>query len=242
MGRKLFYIFTVLLFSLSTASAVNETKLPFPIKGGTTSDGIKVTEPLIDGFLIMESTKELNVIERKTKATMTFNVTVPDGKVAVLEYKVFIMLMKEAGIKVKSPKLYFTARMDDKVVGKHENNKSMIIDANSEVIRITSGKEHTITLEANFTASSNAQYCTMQGGIKTMYIHVHHFGESRLVRQPICGQPGETNSKCKVCGIDSTVYIAPQYKEHSLKKSATTKNSCLSNVGSVTICDGNRTQ
>ena len=237
MGRKLFYIFTVLLFSLSTASAVNETKLPFPIKGGTTSDGIKVTEPLIDGFLIMENTKELNVIERKTKATMTFNVTVPDGKVAVLEYKVFIMLMKEAGVKVKSPKLYFTARMDDKVVGKHENNKSMIIDANSEVIRITSGKEHTITLEANFTASSNAQYCTMQGGIKTMYIHVHHFGESRLVRQPICGQPGETNSKCKVCGIDSTVYIAPQYKEHSLKKSSTTKNSCLSNVGSVTICE-----
>ena len=168
MGRKLFYIFTVLLFSLSTASAVNETKLLFPIKGGTTSDGIKVTEPLIDGFLIMENTKELNVIERKTKATMTFNVTVPDGKVAVLEYKVFIMLMKEAGVKVKSPKLYFTARMDDKVVGKHENNKSMIIDANSEVIRITSGKEHTITLEANFTASSNAQYCTMQGGIKTI--------------------------------------------------------------------------
>lgn len=237
MGRKLFYIFTVLLFSLSTASAVNETKLPFPVKGGTTSDGIVVSEPLIDGFLIMENTKELNVIEQKTKATMTFNVTVPDGKVAVLEYKVFIMLMKEAGIKVKKPKLYFTATMDDKVVGKHETNKTMVIDANSEIIRIPSGKRHTITLEASFTATSNAQYCTMQGGIKTMYIHVHHFGEPRVVREPICGKPGEINSKCKVCGIDSTTYIAPKYSDHSLKVNATTQNSCLSNVGKLTFCE-----
>ena len=237
MGRKFFYILTVLLFSLSTASADNGTKQPFPVKGGTTSDGIVITKPLIDGFLIMENTKELNVIEQKSKATMTFDVTVPDGKVAVLEYKVFIMLMKEAGIKVKKAKLYFTATMDDKVVGKLENNKSMIIDANAEVIRIPSGKKHTITLEANFTASTNAQYCTMQGGIKTMYIHVHHFGEPRIVRQPICGQAGEINSKCMVCGIDSTSKIPPQYAEHILKKSGSTQNSCLSNMGALTICE-----
>ena len=230
MGRKFFYIFTVLLFSLSTASADN--RQPFPFKGGTTSDGIVVSEPQIDGFLIVEDTKELNVIKGKKKAMMTFSVTIPDGKVAALEYKAFIRLMKAKGATVKNPKLYFTARMDGEITKYHEDTQTHKIDVNSEVIRIPKGK-HNIVLEASFTAEK----CAMVGGIKSMFIHVHDFAEPIPLRQAICGKAGANISKCIVCGISDTINIAPKYSDHSLKKSATASKSCMSNMGSLTICE-----
>ncbi len=229
MGRKFFYILTVLLFYLSTANAAGTVnKHVFPIQGGTTSDGIVVSEPVLDGFKMTK--KKLNVIEQRKKASMIFTVTVPDGKVAVLNYKVFIKLKKKTGAVVTSSSITFSAKMDDKIVKFHPETTE--VQYNSEYITIPSG-EHHITLEATY----QADFCKMTGTVSSMYIHVHDFSEPKLVRQPICGQEGVTNAKCLVCGLDSTIYTSPKYKTHSLVKSATTKTSCLSNMGSVEKCE-----
>jgi hypothetical protein len=92
MGRKFFYILTVLLFSLSISSFGYGIKKPFLWQGGTTKDGIVISEPQLDGFLVNGTNSGLSVVEKKKKATMIFDVMIPNGKVADLEYKVFIKL------------------------------------------------------------------------------------------------------------------------------------------------------
>ena len=70
MGKKFFYILTVLLFSLSTASADDYTRTLFPMDGGTTSDGIIISTPMLDGFDMMNENNELNATTFKQKATL----------------------------------------------------------------------------------------------------------------------------------------------------------------------------
>ena len=229
MGRKFFYILTVLLFSLSISSFGYGIKKPFLFNGGTTSDGIVISTPEIDGFQITEK-GGLTIVEKTKKATMIFSVIVPNGKMATLEYNVFIKLMVEEGKTAgRSRIIKFTAKKDK--IAKTSQGKNLL-DINSDIITLEAGK-HYITLEASYTA----QNCIMAGGINAMYIHVHDFSETRLLREPICGQRGEKEAKCAVCGIDSTIYLPPKYKEHSLKESSTTNTSCLSNMGKLRICE-----
>lgn len=229
MGRKFFYILTVLLFSLSISSFGYGIKKPFLFNGGTTSDGIVISTPEIDGFQITEK-GGLTIVEQTKKATMIFSVIVPNGKMATLEYNVFIKLMVEEDKKPgRSRIIKFTAKKDK--IAKTSEGKNLL-DINSDIITLPAGK-HYITLEASYSA----QNCIMAGGINAMYIHVHDFSETRLLREPICGQRGEKEAKCAVCGIDSTIYLPPKYKEHSLKESSTTNTSCLSNMGKLRICE-----
>ena len=60
MGKKFFYILTVLLFSISAANADDATKTLFPMDGGTTSDGIIISKPTIDGFEITATSNKIN--------------------------------------------------------------------------------------------------------------------------------------------------------------------------------------
>ena len=230
MGRKFIYILTVLLFSLSTNSFGYGIKKPFLWKGGTTKDGIVISEPKMDGFLVNGAKTGLTVVQEKQKTTMVFDVMVPNGKVAELEYKVLILLSSDEDEVTADTKLFFNTKLDNNTVRHHEDTEK--IRFNSEIVRIPSGK-HTITMEASYEAKG----CIMVGGINAMYIHVHDFSEVRLLRQPICGQRGVNNSKCTVCGMDSTIYLPPQYKAHSLKESSTTNTSCLSNMGKLRICE-----
>ena len=229
MGRKFFYIVTVLLFSLSTASA-DEEKQPFPMKGGTTSDGIIVSEPLMNGFQSTEDNR-LNVVKKNMKADVIFDIIVPDGKEAALEYSVLIKLLKpNKGFRVINPKIFFDSKHDGQLGRHYEANSK--IDFTSEVIPLRAGK-NTITLEASFKADG----CIMSGGIKSIYIHVHKFSDPVIVREPICGVPGKSTSKCVICGFGRSSQIPPKYQTHSLITSGTTKTSCLSNMGSLSICE-----
>lgn len=229
MGRKFFYILTVLLFSLSISSFGYGIKKPFLFNGGTTSDGIVISTPEIDGFQMTDK-GGLTIVEQTKKATMIFSVIVPNGKMATLEYNVFIKLMVEEGKTAgRSRIIKFTAKKDKIAKTSQDRN---LLDINSDIITLEAGK-HYITLEASYSALN----CIMAGGINAMYIHVHDFSETRLLREPICGQRGEKEAKCAVCGIDSTIYLPPKYKEHSLKESSTTNTSCLSNMGKLRICE-----
>lgn len=235
MGKKFFYILTVLLFSLSTASADDYTRTLFPMDGGTTSDGIIISTPVLDGFDMMNENNELNATTFRQKATLSFFVTVPDGKVASIEYQLFIKLRNIPGFKPGNYKIVYNAKIDGKTAAfRDADNKTLNSDA--ERLRILTGKHH-VSMEVSFTTKKNQNKCTMSGGIQNMYIHVHRFNEPLLLSEPICGQPGTNKCKCLVCGLDSVIKISPKYAEHSLKESSQTQKSCLSNMGKMSICE-----
>ena len=230
MGRKFIYILTVLLFTLSTSSFGYGYKKLFLWNGGTTKDGIVISKPDLSGFLVNGNKTGINVVTETKAATMIFDVVVPNGKVAELEYKVFLQLVTKEKILTGSRKITITTQLDGKSAKYHQGTNK--IEFNSEILRIPSGK-HTITINAEYKADK----CSMWGGIKAMYIHVHDFSEPRLIREPICGQRGVNNSKCTVCGLDSTIYLPPKHTTHSLKESSSTATSCLSNMGKIHVCE-----
>ena len=113
MGRKFIYILTVLLFSLSINSFGYGIKKPFLWKGGTTKDGIVISEPKMDGFLVNGAKTGLTVVQEKQKTTMVFDVMVPNGKVAELEYKVLILLSSDEDEVTADTKLFFNTTLDN---------------------------------------------------------------------------------------------------------------------------------
>ena len=235
MGKRIFYILTVLLFSISTASADNATKTLFPMDGGTTSDGIIISKPTIDGFQIMAKSNKLNAEKCRKKASMTFAITVPDGKVASIDFKLLITLAKTERVPTGNTQIFFSVKVDNQRAISHQSEKGKI-DYSLQKFRIPSGLHH-VVIEAHFTAAQNDDKVTMKGGVQNMYVHVHQFAEPVLLCEAICGQSGMTNSQCEICGLDSVVIIAPKYEDHKLIKNSQTKNSCLSNLGSLTTCE-----
>lgn len=235
MGKKFFYILTVLMFSISAASADEPTKTLFPMDGGTTSDGIIISMPTIDGFQIMAKDNKINAEKLRKKASMTFTITVPDGKVASIDFKLLLTLAKTENVPIGKTQMFFSVRVDDQQVISHQTEKGKF-NYNLQKFTVPSGP-HKVSIEAQFTASKNEDKVSMKGGFQNMYVHVHHFTEPVLLCEAICGQTGKTTTQCVVCGLSNEVNIAPKYEDHLLIKNAQTKNSCLSNLGSLTTCE-----
>ena len=126
MGKKFFYILTVLLFSISAANADDATKTLFPMDGGTTSDGIIISKPQIDGFEITATSNKINAERCRKKASMTFAITVPDGKVASIDFKLLLTLKKIEDVPIGSTQLFFSVKVDDKSVISHQREKGKI--------------------------------------------------------------------------------------------------------------------
>ena len=235
MGKKFFYILTVLMFSISAASADEPTKTLFPMDGGTTSDGIIISTPTIDGFQIMAKDNKINAERLRKKASMTFYITVPDGKVASIDFKLLLTLAKTENVSIGKTQMFFSVRVDNQSVISHQSEKGKI-NYSLQKFTIPSGS-HNVSIEAQFTATKNDDKVTMKGGVQNMYVHVHQFSEPVLICEAICGQSGKTKTQCVVCGLSNETNIAPQYEDHLLIKNAQTKNSCLSNLGSLTTCE-----
>ena len=235
MGKKFFYILTVLLFAISAANADDATKTLFPMDGGTTSDGIIINKPQIDGFEIMPTSNKIDAERCRKKASMTFTITVPDGKVASIDFKLLLTLKKTENVPIGNTQLFFSVKVDDKSVISHQSEKGKI-NYSLQKFTIPSGP-HNVSIEARFTATKNDDKVTMKGGVQNIYVHVHQFTEPVLICEAICGQSGKTKTQCMVCGLTNEVNIAPKYEDHKLVKNAQTKNSCLSNLGSLTSCE-----
>ena len=84
MGRKFFYILTVLLFSLSISSFGYGIKKPFLFNGGTTSDGIVISTPEIDGFQMTDK-GGLTIVEQTKKATMIFSYHIQCVRLVIIQ-------------------------------------------------------------------------------------------------------------------------------------------------------------
>ena len=237
MDRKFFYLLTVLLFSLFHLSAVyaaDTGKKGFPFKGGKTSDGITIKKPKMDGFKLKEE-NSLQVVNNSEYATMTFNVTVPQGKSASLQYKVLLKVLSKNQYESVpgNTRVAFTVKVDDKENLSHSED-SPHLSYSSDQVTISSGA-HKVSLEAVFTAQFKK--CITTGYIDSLSIHIHDFGKPQVTRTATCESTGESHATCSICGKDSTIITPPPSNGHSLRVYGKAPASCFSSTDSVYECE-----
>ncbi len=144
MGRKLFYLFTFLLFGLS---AIHAGEIDFPFNGGTTSDGIKIYDVKTKGFHKVPNKNSIMVAKNKNVASMEFLVSVPEGKEAILQYEFFLQITSPRLRNMPKNHVEFTVKCDGTTVMSHDGNRE--ITRTADKIKI-SGTSRKITIEAKF--------------------------------------------------------------------------------------------
>lgn len=234
MGRKFLYLFMVLPFYLLSFLPLTATaaKVEFPFAGGTTSDGIIVTEPVLKHFMFIKDKEVFLVDSTSSSPYIKFSVTVPKEKQAVLKYKFFFNISSTiAGGEVAGgSKVSFYAKVDRKPQKSH-NDPTSICNQTDE-ITIPEGK-HDISLEVRF----NGKDCQFSGNIDSLSIHIHQFRLTEKASEPICKKTAENVYTCDICSKDSVEIIKSKHDDHKWIQMPGQKSSCMSNVGSVKKCE-----
>ena len=222
-----------LILHSSFFTSINAAKVQFPHEGGTTSDGIIVTKPVLDHFTKMEDMESYQVDDQYTNPSVKFVVTVPEGKTAVVQYKLFFnissMFMDE-DVSIGS-RITFNAKVDGMTVLSHDD--PVTISRQADEIKIPEGT-HEISLEVLFMPD-NMQY---SGSIDSLSIHVHQFVLKEKAAEPICGVKGENVYTCKGCNKDSVEVVMSSRTEHSwIVTPPGKKTSCMLNVAKMSRCE-----
>ena len=96
MDRKFFKILTILLVVLSPLfvipAAAVEGYGEFPFNGGTTTDGIEISNPTLFGFFRykQENCYMATKVDKKNHSYIKFNIKVPNGKEAGFNFNRFL--------------------------------------------------------------------------------------------------------------------------------------------------------
>lgn len=231
MDRKFIYLFTLLLCYLCQPSTAFAGEMDFPFSGGTTSDGIVISDVLMKGFNKSNGIDRIQVVKGDRKSTMSFSITVPDGQTAELSYKVLLHIKASDQETLDLCSVSFMARIDDQqarsFIGTHR------IEEDSVKISIPAGS-HKVSLEAIFNVVEN---CVTGGNISKVRIHVHKFNNVQLTKEPICGETGTQRVSCVVCKRESDITFSSKFPAHILKTYPAQKGSCLDNIGEVKVCE-----
>lgn len=232
MGKKIFFLFTFILFHLTAIHAEREA---FPFKGGMTSDSIEVRDVAFQGFHLGDGNNSIQVENNESNPKMTFSVSVPEGKEAVLQFKVLLKMMSKRRRgngrgNSDNNTISFTVIRDNEIVLTHRNTRQLCYK--SDQIKIPSGKSK-ISLEAKFEGSDY----TAVGSIDSLTIHVHRFSKVNVIAEVECGKQGEKESKCDVCGKDTVFTINPARSAHHFAMYAAKQGSCMGTSSQVTKCE-----
>ena len=234
MSRNYLYLFTFLLFGLFHVSTIQAEPEDFPVKGGTTSDGIVVVRKEFTNFKKIKTPNAVSVVPKVEKSRMVFNIIVPKGKEAVLSYKLLLNVRGPVDLLQKSTVSYKMVRDNEVLVNKIQPRS---MSRSKDKIHLKAG-EHTMEFEVNFNAPPG---CSTAGVFSNMTIHIHELGELQVTREPTCGKDslarGEGYYECKVCGTRKTEVLMPKFTAHKLVTSSVNTHSCLDNQGEVTKCE-----
>lgn len=226
MKRILFLIahFSFLICSMGAQS--------FPLEGGTTSDGITVTKPVLKYFTRVQDKNVYQVDNNYSSPSIKFTVTVPDGKQAVLKYKFFFNISSTlaGGGKIEGSKINFKANIGRTPQKTHTDPTNLCYQADEITIP---GGTHNILLEVKFSGKD----CQYSGTIDSLSIHIHQFSLKEQAREPLCGEKSYSTYRCDICNKDSLVTVYAKNDEHSMQPLASMKTSCMSNVGKVEKCE-----
>lgn len=234
MDKKFFNLFTIILFYLCSLSTVHAAdgdtnKFMFPIDGGTTSDGIVVSNVNRDGFEKMESSKTLHVESSSESPSMNFDVNVPKGKDANMKFKLLLKIKMGEDDLGGNTNVSFIVKVDGKQVLSSRDKQVLCL---SEGFNIPSG-EHQVSFEGKLDYEDGKTF----GYLDSLMIHIHQFNEAKVAREPICGIAGESYATCIICQKDSCIAIPSQYSAHSLVTRTEKKSSCLANAGQISYCE-----
>ncbi|MBQ4387967.1 MAG: hypothetical protein II822_10245 [Prevotella sp.] len=231
MDRKYFtfLLFYLLVFFPFTATAAGDE---FPFEGGTTSDGITVTKPQSSSFQKLESKNSYHITGMSNTATMTFYVTVPEGKTASLQFGTEIHLSpKNKRKKIENSNITFSAKLDGTEVIHHNNSTD--IATQSECINISGQGEHKVVLEVSYHANN----AIFDGDINNLSIHIHRFSKTELTAEPLCNTSITNTSKCEVCGKYISVTVSAKSKKHKMIVTQSKKASCMGTARIDSVCE-----
>ena len=230
MDRKYitFLLFYLLGFLPCTAAAAGDG---FPSEGGTTSDGIIVTKPQTSSFQKMTSQNSYQI--KGDRATLQFNVTVPEGKTACLQFEINIYLTPLKPRKpIENSSVTFTATLDG--AQKIHHNNTTGISAQSQCIDSLASGEHTVVLVASFHGDNAA----LAGVIGNLSIHIHRFGNTELAGEPLCGTSVDSSSECEICGKRiRSAPISAKSKEHHFIVTESKRASCMGTARVDSVCE-----
>lgn len=230
MDRKFFRILVMLLFTLSpffVAHADDKKYGEFPHGGGTTSDGIEVTQPSLHH---MAKIKDMNqyVTAFYKDCHLSFKVKVPAGKDA---------------------DLYFTRNFQVDTSKKHggQSRTNFVVECDGNPIYtnqyyegygtrkvdvIIPEGEHTVKLVAKTNEKSY-----LSGVVGDLSLHIHEFGDTTYVSEPICGVPGKKTIECGICHQLKSIEIPHSYPKHSFKKIDLSQTSCMGISNVIFFCE-----
>ena len=227
MGRKLFYLFTFLLFGLS---AIHAGEIDFPFNGGTTPDGIRIYDVKTDGFHKVPNQNSIMVADNDNVASMEFFVSVPEGKEAILQYEFFLQITSPQLRDMPKNHVEFTVKCDGVTVMSHDGDRE--ITRTADKIKI-SGVSRKITIEAEFQPEGSC----VAGSIDNMSIHIHQFTQKKMLVQAECDKLGKSKFKCDVCGKDSIFLVNLNRKGHKWIELPGQASSCMTMVSKKQKCE-----
>ena len=227
MSRKYIYLFTILLFNLFHLSSVQAGGEDFPVMGGTTSDGIKITDVKLVNLKKVDNLNSIQLVGAKEKATMSFVVEAP--KKAQLSYKLVLQMDGD-----EETLQYSSITFKSTLNGQSKKPMSMNskLYSKSRKFDVPAGKSK-VEFEITFNIRED---CAVAGSIDMLFIHIHQYDDTNLKKQSICGEEGKVECKCTICNQKEELTITPKFKEHVLDTTNSKKSSCLDNLGDVVKC------
>ena len=228
MGKKIFFLFTCLLFSAANAVAED-----FSLEGGMTSDSLKIYGVKTTRLRKIPNQNTLLIDSNSTKSTLEFYVSVPEGKEAYLQCEVLL----EVSSKTNDPRDLDRSSITYNINLNGENKVSHIgkteISRIADKIDIPAGDANKITVEVII----KAKRCITAGSISNLSIHIHRFSEPEVLVEAECGKIGKSQTKCLVCGKSNTYTVMPAHAAHHLVMMSQKKGSCMSTANKVMKCE-----
>jgi len=228
MDRKFISLFAFFLFYLGQPADVCAAEGDFLFEGGTTGDSIVIADVKLEQFRKSEGNC-LQIVDGGYKSTMSFSVSVPDGKTAQLSFSLLTDIDVEDD-EVDLCNITFKAIVDDMPVKTMQGQDRII--HNSAIISLPAGF-HRVSLEDYYTSPDG---CVTTGNISNLNIHVHRFSTPQLKIEPVCGAKGSQRISCSICKRDSVFTFSSPFDNHVLSTWHAQNGSCLDNVGDVKVC------
>lgn len=240
MGRKIFYLFTFLLFSLTTANAAGAE---FPFEGGMTSDSIQISNVKFTNFQKLANENSIHINGICKKASVEFYVSVPKGKTASLKYQILFEIastsksnnrkgrMHSSSSSGSSSSVSYSVKLNNKPTNISHTDPSQLKFDNDEVM-IPEGSGQKVSIEVQFSGN-NIQ---TRGRIDNLSIHIHRYDSVDVVKPALCDKLGESKATCVVCGMVKYENINLNRTGHKMELVPGQKSSCMSKAAKVTKC------
>lgn len=232
MGRKYFKILTILfvVFSpLFVIPAAADNVGEFPFDGGTTTDGIVVSQPYLSYFYRYKSENCYMPWKKRKSCYIMFNVKVPKGKEAGFCFNRFLNVVTSGGTKRNGVDMSLVVECDGKPL--YCNSWNEKISSRGVEVVIPEG-EHEMKLD--FSIKRDYAF---SGSINDLALHVHEYGDTIVLRVPLCGQKGQKIIQCRRCQKQKSFDIIPEYTKHSSKQTVIKKFSCMNTASTITWCE-----